>query len=196
MGNTNIECSPFFLDLELWSNHQRAQIPVVEYSRLSAACQSVKHATCCVKNHDTSVQVLRTACPRKDGQCLFFLLLALVNTLAFGGAAVVSAPAPCWPLLLIEGFACRVGVVGLTWTFCRSVDPSSIRELGLQRRDWLPKTSGYPHLYWAGTRRLIRGRVLVRSYRPMLLPVHSRLCGALYTPPEVFSIIGPCVPVH
>jgi membrane protease YdiL (CAAX protease family) len=68
----------------------------------------------------------------------YFAVLALVNRLAriFGPFLVPSAPA--WLAVLIEDLAYLVGVVALTWAFCRFVDRGSLRDLGLQKRGWLP----------------------------------------------------------
>lgn len=70
----------------------------------------------------------------------YFLVLALVNILAFDGVrAILPTSVPRWLLLLVEAFAYLAGVLALTWAFCRFLDHSPVRELGLQRRRWLPK---------------------------------------------------------
>ena len=70
----------------------------------------------------------------------YFVALAIVNTLAYRGVGdALSRVAPSWLATLIEGLVYLVGVLGLTWAFCRFVDRTSLRSLGLQARGWLAK---------------------------------------------------------
>ncbi len=70
----------------------------------------------------------------------YFVALAIVNTLAYSGVGdTLSRVAPSWVAVLAEGLVYLVGVVGLTWAFCRFVDRTSLRSLGLQTRGWLAK---------------------------------------------------------
>ncbi len=70
----------------------------------------------------------------------YFVALALVNALAFRSFGdALSRIAPFWLTTLIEGAVYLVGVVGLTWAFCRFVDRTAFRSLGLQTQRWLAK---------------------------------------------------------
>jgi membrane protease YdiL (CAAX protease family) len=70
----------------------------------------------------------------------YFVALAIINTLAYSGVGdAIALSAPSWLADLVEGVAYLVGVVALTWAFCRFVDKSSLRSLGLQGQDWLAK---------------------------------------------------------
>ena len=71
---------------------------------------------------------------------VYFVALALVNALSFRGIGdMLSRVVPSWASILAEGLIYLLGVVGLTWAFCRFVDHTSIRSLGLQTRRWLAK---------------------------------------------------------
>lgn len=68
---------------------------------------------------------------------VYFVLLAIVNTLAYSGIDTILSPAaPSWLATLVESLAYLVGVVALTWAFCHFVDRTSLRSLGLQRQGW------------------------------------------------------------
>lgn len=72
----------------------------------------------------------------------YFVVLAIVNTLAYSGVGdTLSRVAPSWVSVLAESLVYLVGVVGLTWAFCRFVDQTSLRSLGLQTRGWLAKVA-------------------------------------------------------
>jgi membrane protease YdiL (CAAX protease family) len=72
----------------------------------------------------------------------YFILLAVVNTLAYSGVGDTLARfAPDWLAEVIEGIAYLAGVVALTWAFCRFVDRTSLRSLGLRRQGWLAKVA-------------------------------------------------------
>jgi len=70
----------------------------------------------------------------------YFVALALVNTLAYSvvgdGLALVATS---WLADLAESLVYLVGVVALTWAFCRFADHDSLRSLGLQAQAWLVK---------------------------------------------------------
>ena len=72
----------------------------------------------------------------------YFVALALVNTLAYSvvgdGLALVATP---WLSELAESLVYLVGVVALTWAFCRFADRVSLRSLGLQAHAGLAKLS-------------------------------------------------------
>ena len=71
---------------------------------------------------------------------VYFVALAIVNALAFRSFGdALSRVAPSWLTTLIEGGVYLTGVVGLTWAFCRLVDRTVLRSLGLQTRGWLAK---------------------------------------------------------
>jgi membrane protease YdiL (CAAX protease family) len=68
---------------------------------------------------------------------VYFVLLAVINLLAFRGIDSILFPvAPSWLATLVESLAYLVGVVALTWVFCRFVDRTSLRSLGLHRQGW------------------------------------------------------------
>ena len=70
----------------------------------------------------------------------YFVALAIVNTLAYSGVGdTLRNVAPSWAAALAEGLIYLVGVVVLTWAFCRFVDRVSLRSLGLQTQGWLAK---------------------------------------------------------
>ena len=70
----------------------------------------------------------------------YFVALAIINTLAYRGTgdglALVAAP---WLAGLVESLVYLVGVLALTWAFCRFVDHDPLRGLGLQAQAWLVK---------------------------------------------------------
>ena len=67
----------------------------------------------------------------------YFVLLTIVNTLAYSGIdSILSPAAPSWLATLVESLAYLVGVVALTWAFCHFVDRTSLHSLGLQRQGW------------------------------------------------------------
>jgi len=68
----------------------------------------------------------------------YFAALVLVNRLVRSLGSLLTASAPSWLAILLEGLAYLAGVVVLTWAFCRFVDRASLRDLGLQRQGWLP----------------------------------------------------------
>jgi membrane protease YdiL (CAAX protease family) len=71
---------------------------------------------------------------------IYFLALALVNTLSYRGIGdSLTRIAPSWVAALVEGLVYLVGVVVLTSAFCRFVDRTSLRSLGLQAQGWLAK---------------------------------------------------------
>lgn len=70
----------------------------------------------------------------------YFIALALVNTLAYSGVGgALSDIDPPWLAELGEGIVYLVGVVALTWAFCRFADRTSLRSLGLQAKGWPAK---------------------------------------------------------
>lgn len=70
----------------------------------------------------------------------YLVALALVNTLAYRGVGdTLARSAAGWLAELVEGLVYLGGVVALTWIFCRYVDRTSLRSLGLQTRGWLAK---------------------------------------------------------
>ena len=70
----------------------------------------------------------------------YFVALAIINTLAYRGVGdTLALFAPSWLADLVEGLVYLVGVVALTWAFCRFVDRTPLRSLGLQTRGWLAK---------------------------------------------------------
>lgn len=68
----------------------------------------------------------------------YFVALTLTNRLARSLGLLLPASTPSWLAILFEDLAYLVGVVALTWAFCRFVDRGSLRDLGLQRQGWLP----------------------------------------------------------
>lgn len=67
----------------------------------------------------------------------YFVLLAIVNTLAYSGIDSILPPAtPSWLATLVESLAYLAGVLALTWAFCHFLDRTSLRSLGLQRQRW------------------------------------------------------------
>jgi membrane protease YdiL (CAAX protease family) len=71
---------------------------------------------------------------------IYFVALALVNTLAYRGVGdTLVRSAPGWLAELVEGFVYLGGVVALTWVFCHYLDRTSLRSLGLQMHGWLAK---------------------------------------------------------
>jgi membrane protease YdiL (CAAX protease family) len=75
----------------------------------------------------------------------YFVALAIINTLAYSGVGdTLARVGPGWLAELVEGLVYLLGVVGLTWVFCRFVDRTSLRSLGLQTRGWLAQlTAGW-----------------------------------------------------
>ena len=70
----------------------------------------------------------------------YFVALAVVNLVAHGELGYILAETlPSWLATALESLVYLVGVVALTWAFCRFVDKSSLTQLGLQRRGWLAK---------------------------------------------------------
>lgn len=70
----------------------------------------------------------------------YFVALALVNLGAHGELGYILAQTlPSWLATALESLAYLVGVLALTWFFCRIIDKSSLAQLGLQRRGWLAK---------------------------------------------------------
>jgi membrane protease YdiL (CAAX protease family) len=68
----------------------------------------------------------------------YFVVLALINVFARGEVYRLLSPiALSWLTTLVEAIVYLVGVVALTWAFCRFLDKSSLRALGLQRQSWL-----------------------------------------------------------
>jgi membrane protease YdiL (CAAX protease family) len=68
----------------------------------------------------------------------YFVALAIVNTLAYSGVGdTLVRFAPTWLAEIIEGIIYLVGVVALTWAFCRFVDRDSLGNLGLRGQGWL-----------------------------------------------------------
>ena len=71
---------------------------------------------------------------------LYFILLAVINTLSYSGAGRALEPVtPEWLTMLLENTAYLIGVVVLTWAFCRFIDHRPVRDLGLQRQGSLRK---------------------------------------------------------
>jgi membrane protease YdiL (CAAX protease family) len=68
----------------------------------------------------------------------YFAALALINRLARCISPTLPPSIPSWLAILLEDLAYLVGVVALTWAFCRFVDRASLRDLGLKRPGWLP----------------------------------------------------------
>jgi membrane protease YdiL (CAAX protease family) len=68
----------------------------------------------------------------------YFVALTLVNRLARSLGPLLPTSTPSWLAVFFEDLAYLVGVVALTWAFCRFVDRGSLRDLGLQRPGWLP----------------------------------------------------------
>lgn len=67
----------------------------------------------------------------------YFVVLALINVVARGEVyRLVSPFAPFWLTTLLEAAIYLLGVVILTWAFCRFLDGRSLRDLGLQRQGW------------------------------------------------------------
>lgn len=70
----------------------------------------------------------------------YFVALALINVVAHGELGYALAQTlPSWLATALESLVYLVGVLALTWAFCRFVDKGSISQLGLQRRGWFAK---------------------------------------------------------
>jgi membrane protease YdiL (CAAX protease family) len=70
----------------------------------------------------------------------YFVVLAVINLLAHGELGYMLAQTlPSWLATALESMVYLVGVVALTWAFCRFVDKSSLIQLGLQRRTWFAR---------------------------------------------------------
>jgi uncharacterized protein len=67
----------------------------------------------------------------------YFVLLAVVNTIAFEIEDATSSFLPSWVGILLEGLFYLAAVLTLTWAFCHFLDRSSLSQLGLQKRRWL-----------------------------------------------------------
>jgi membrane protease YdiL (CAAX protease family) len=73
------------------------------------------------------------------------VLIAIVNVLAYRGVGpTLSRLGLSWLALLIEGLVYLVGVVALTWAFCRFADHTSVRSLGLGKEGrWTRLIAGW-----------------------------------------------------
>ncbi len=70
----------------------------------------------------------------------YFVALAVINLVAHGELGyLLSEYLPSWLATALESVVYLVGVLALTWAFCRFVDHSSLTDLGLQKRGWLAK---------------------------------------------------------
>jgi membrane protease YdiL (CAAX protease family) len=67
----------------------------------------------------------------------YFAVLVLVNRLARSISPILPPSIPSWLASLLEDLIYLVGVVTLTWAFCRFVDGASLRDLGLKKSSWL-----------------------------------------------------------
>jgi uncharacterized protein len=72
---------------------------------------------------------------------LYFLGMAGVNRIAFAGVAALLPSIPGWALDLLEGGVYLIGILVLTWAFCRYLDRQPLLSLGLQRSGWLRNLS-------------------------------------------------------
>lgn len=66
----------------------------------------------------------------------YFILLAIINTIAFEIEGATSSFLPSWAGILLEGLFYLGATLALTWAFCHFLDRSSISQLGLHRRRW------------------------------------------------------------
>lgn len=72
----------------------------------------------------------------------YFALLVGVNTLSYQGiGGTVARLGPEWLAQVVESVAYLVGVIGLTWAFCRFIDGVPLRSLGLRAKGWLSQMS-------------------------------------------------------
>jgi membrane protease YdiL (CAAX protease family) len=93
-----------------------------------------------METNDTTKQTKRSRLAYFLRAFGYFVVLALVNLVAYNVVAdSLSGLLPSWTALLVGNLAYLLGVVGLTWAFCRYLDRTSLRSLGLQRQGWLPK---------------------------------------------------------
>ena len=70
----------------------------------------------------------------------YFVALAVINLVAHGELGYLLAQSlPSWLATSLESVAYLVGVLALTWAFCRFVDHSPLTDLGLQKQGWLAK---------------------------------------------------------
>lgn len=67
----------------------------------------------------------------------YFVLLAIVNTIAFRIESVAAPYMPAWVATLLDAAFYLGGVLLLTWGFCRFLDRSSLSQLGLRKQHWL-----------------------------------------------------------
>ena len=67
----------------------------------------------------------------------YFVLLAVINTVAFEIEDATSSFLPSWLGVLLEGLFYLAATLALTWAFCRFLDHSSLDNLGLQKHKWL-----------------------------------------------------------
>ena len=70
----------------------------------------------------------------------YFAALAVINLVAHGELGYLLAQSlPSWLATSLESVAYLVGVLALTWAFCRFVDHSPLTDLGLQKQGWFAK---------------------------------------------------------
>ena len=70
----------------------------------------------------------------------YFVVLAVINLVAHGQLGDFLAKSlPSWLATVLESIAYLLGVLALTWVFCRFLDHSSLTDLGLQKRGWFAK---------------------------------------------------------
>ena len=70
----------------------------------------------------------------------YFVALAAINLVAHGELGdLLARSLPAWLATVLESAVYLVGVLALTWAFCRFLDHSSLTDLGLQKRGWLAK---------------------------------------------------------
>jgi membrane protease YdiL (CAAX protease family) len=70
----------------------------------------------------------------------YFVALAVINLIAHGALGdSLSEFLPSWLATLLESLTYLLGVLALTWAFCRFLDHSRLTDLGLQKRGWLAK---------------------------------------------------------
>jgi membrane protease YdiL (CAAX protease family) len=63
----------------------------------------------------------------------YFVLLAVINLITFEIEEAMSSFLPSWVGVLLEGLYYLAATLTLTWAFCRFLDRSSVRQLGLQK---------------------------------------------------------------
>ncbi len=68
---------------------------------------------------------------------VYFVLLAIINTVAFRIEAVAAPYMPAWVATLLDAAFYLGGVLLLTWGFSRFLDRSSLSRLGLRKERWL-----------------------------------------------------------